>query len=466
MSYPDVDSRPAQPLLVGRLERRGRRRGGQATRRVLGGGPTVAAGESRLGNQCVIFVGGLRTRPGERTETTLGPLLDVGGAPFLETLLGEARRRGFDDFLLLAGHLSEAVAAFLAERDIERRFACRVELSIEPTQFGTGGALVQAAPRLRDEFLLLNGDTWFDFNWLDLFIRARRAGAAAAIALRDLSGADRYDTIELDGDLVRAIRPRGRRLKSSLINGGVYFLTRHAIAGSAAPSSLEGDILPRLVARGALKGYQYSGFFIDIGVPVSLAAAAEFVPNQRRRPAVFFDRDGVLNVDHGYVHAPAQVEWVRGAKEAVKLTERLRLLRIRRHQSGRRRKRALRGGGDRDPPPLDGGGTGRLRRCDRRLAPLPVSPGRKRRRLSRGASLAQAESGHDPRSVRSLADREEGEVFLSATRSATSRPRRRQGCPATSSGAEISRRFCRRGSRLARGSAAATDAEPGAGDRT
>ena len=38
-----------------------------------------------------------------------------------------------------------------------------------------------------------------------------------------------------------------------------------------------------------------------------------------RRPAVFFDRDGVLNLDHGYVHAPHQVEWVRGAKEAVKL---------------------------------------------------------------------------------------------------------------------------------------------------
>ena len=25
--------------------------------------------------------------------------------------------------------------------------------------------------------------------------------------------------------------------------------------------------------------------------------------------AVFFDRDGVLNVDHGYVHDPAKLEW-------------------------------------------------------------------------------------------------------------------------------------------------------------
>ena len=88
---------------------------------------------------------------------------------------------------------------------------------------------------------------------------------------------------------------------------------------SGAPSSLESDILPRLVSLGALRGYRYFGFFIDIGVPKSLAAAAELVPNHRRRPAVFLDRDGVLNLDHGYVHAPYQVEWVRGAKQGVKL---------------------------------------------------------------------------------------------------------------------------------------------------
>ena len=36
-----------------------------------------------------------------------------------------------------------------------------------------------------------------------------------------------------------------------------------------------------------------------------------------RHPALFFDRDGVLNVNHGYVHRPDQLEWVAGAREAV-----------------------------------------------------------------------------------------------------------------------------------------------------
>ncbi len=37
-----------------------------------------------------------------------------------------------------------------------------------------------------------------------------------------------------------------------------------------------------------------------------------------RKPAVFLDRDGVLNIDHGYVHSPEEFEWVPGAREAIK----------------------------------------------------------------------------------------------------------------------------------------------------
>lgn len=37
------------------------------------------------------------------------------------------------------------------------------------------------------------------------------------------------------------------------------------------------------------------------------------------KPVAFLDRDGVINVDHGYVHRPERLEWVAGAPEAVRL---------------------------------------------------------------------------------------------------------------------------------------------------
>lgn len=36
------------------------------------------------------------------------------------------------------------------------------------------------------------------------------------------------------------------------------------------------------------------------------------------RPAIFFDRDGVLNLDHDYVGKPENFEWLPGAREAVR----------------------------------------------------------------------------------------------------------------------------------------------------
>jgi len=38
----------------------------------------------------------------------------------------------------------------------------------------------------------------------------------------------------------------------------------------------------------------------------------------KSRKAVIFDRDGVLNVDHGYVYEVEKLEWIAGAKRAVR----------------------------------------------------------------------------------------------------------------------------------------------------
>ncbi|MDF2635478.1 MAG: gmhB [Pelosinus sp.] len=38
----------------------------------------------------------------------------------------------------------------------------------------------------------------------------------------------------------------------------------------------------------------------------------------QKRPAVFFDRDGVLNVDHGYTYREQDFEWMAGAIETIK----------------------------------------------------------------------------------------------------------------------------------------------------
>ena len=40
-------------------------------------------------------------------------------------------------------------------------------------------------------------------------------------------------------------------------------------------------------------------------------------PARTLRPALFLDRDGVLNEDHGYVHRWEDFRWIAGAKAVV-----------------------------------------------------------------------------------------------------------------------------------------------------
>ena len=83
--------------------------------------------------------------------------------------------------------------------------------------------------------------------------------------------------------------------------------------------SLEADVLPILAAKGAVRGRTYKGFFLDIGVPDALDAAQSLIPESLRRPAVFFKRDGVSNIDQGQVGAIARYAWTADAREAIKL---------------------------------------------------------------------------------------------------------------------------------------------------
>lgn len=284
-------------------------------------GPLVVdtMGDASLVNQCVVLIGGLGTRLGELTKQIPKPLLPVGDRPFVDFLIFEASRRGFRKILLLAGHLPDVVMEYVRNGRLEERFGVRVELAIEPAPLGTGGALINAMPLLDEAFLLLNGDTWFDFNWRDLVYRARLTCAPAALALRKVENPDRYETIELSGSVVNSIQPRRPISGAALINGGVYYLTKKALQGFSAPSSLESDVFPLLQQNNLLYAFAYSGFFIDIGVPESYEAAQQLVLAHITRPAVFLDRDGVLNVDHGYVHSSKNLEWVGGAKSAVKI---------------------------------------------------------------------------------------------------------------------------------------------------
>lgn len=220
--------------------------------------------------QCAILAGGAGTRLGDLTRNTPKPMLPVAGKPFLEHLIAKAAGHGLSHILLLAGHHAGVIEAWLAESQVARRLGVEIALSIEPAPLGTGGALVHARDQLDEAFLLVNGDTWFDFDWAEL---AAADAYPALLALKPIAQADRYETVALAGDRVDRFVSRTGVAAPGLINGGVYRLVRAAIPERSDLLSLETALLPRLAVAGQLGGMVFDGAFIDIGVPDSYAAA-------------------------------------------------------------------------------------------------------------------------------------------------------------------------------------------------
>lgn len=217
----------------------------------------------------VILAGGLGTRLRSVVSDVPKPMAPVGGRPFLEYQLEYWINQGISRFVLSVGYRHEAITEHFGSR----YKGVELEYAVEEQPLGTGGGLLLAAEKLKQDtpFLLLNGDTYFEADWNVLDACAVEHDADWCFSLFKTSEKGRYMGIEMsDQGLITSLKSRVEQ-GPRLANGGVYWVHPRALSEdwrSGERLSLEDDLFPQALAAGRrILGIEFRGTFIDIGVP-------------------------------------------------------------------------------------------------------------------------------------------------------------------------------------------------------
>lgn len=273
---------------------------------------------SEVVREAIVLAGGEASRLGSLAAAVPKALQTVAGRPFIDHIFRELRRHGVRRVVLATGRLHDAVERHVGDGSA---FGLDVAYSLEAEPLGTGGALALAARQLEGDLAYVcNGDSLLDCNLLALAeaLRARTA-AVCALGLRRVEDASRYGTVELGPDGTVTSFQEKSVPGPALVNGGVYCVRSDWLCDTPVEKrSIENEVFPLLAREGRLAGVAADGFFVDIGLPSSLEAAQRSVETWRHRPCAFLDRDGVINVDTDYVHAPEQFAFTPGMPEAIR----------------------------------------------------------------------------------------------------------------------------------------------------
>jgi len=224
----------------------------------------------------LILCGGKGKRLRKISGAIPKPMVCVGGRPFLDILIDYLRASGFKRFILGLGYRADFIKKYYKARKIP---GIEIVFSREKSPLGTGGAVKKAKRLIKSEvFLVLNGDSFSEFNAADFIKFYDQKKAAILLLLRKVKNAREFGAVTIDSrSAITCFSEKNKGSRGGFINGGIYLFNKSIFSQMPrkAEFSLEYDFFPKMAGKG-IYGYKKSGFFVDIGTPARYLTAKKY----------------------------------------------------------------------------------------------------------------------------------------------------------------------------------------------
>lgn len=126
-----------------------------------------------------VLCGGKGTRLAPLTDDLPKYLVDVCGQPFAQRQMALLKRNGYEDVVLLVGHLGDRIRAVVGDGSA---WGMRVRYSDDGyVPLGADGAIKKALPMLGEAFFVLYGDSYLDCDYQEIEQVFRDSGEDALL---------------------------------------------------------------------------------------------------------------------------------------------------------------------------------------------------------------------------------------------------------------------------------------------
>jgi D-glycero-alpha-D-manno-heptose 1-phosphate guanylyltransferase len=216
----------------------------------------------------IILAGGFGTRLQSLVNDLPKPMAPVNGEPFLNYQLNYLYHFGIKNVVFSLGYLAEKIMEYYQSEYKGMQLDYVTELS----PLGTGGGIRLAMEKINEKnVVVLNGDSFFDVDLNTYFHFHESSASQISLALRKVADCSRYGTIEVNAEhRITKFKEKSGHTQEALINGGVYILNKELYLKNTSPLenfSIEKDFFENKLQTLTIKGFEFKGYFLDIGIP-------------------------------------------------------------------------------------------------------------------------------------------------------------------------------------------------------